>query len=158
IFITQLLFSSPRIRFSEAQKLAVLDWARQLQAPDVPTMYALEKCQKDLLALLGDPVTKFVSGSGNVSFVNAIKSGISKDYLNPLTRYSMPDYPEDMGGGMSQVYHSSKLLEEMPTALVHPNVRVRDKIFYVEELLQQESGAYFIPERFFYARDDSDHV
>lgn len=59
----------------------------------------------------------------------------------------MQDYPEDGGLGMSEVFHGEKMLLELPSP---PAVWVHDKIFFVNELLQDCSGMYFIPERFFY--------
>lgn len=60
----------------------------------------------------------------------------------------MQDYPEDKGGGMSQVFHGEKMLLELPSP---PAARVDGKIYFVNELLQECSGAYFVPERFFNA-------
>jgi hypothetical protein len=68
----------------------------------------------------------------------------------------MQDYPEDGGGGMSQVFHGEKMLLDLPAETASPCVRVNNQIFFVNELLQRSSGAYFIPERFFYRkREDS---
>lgn len=58
------------------------------------------------------------------------------------------DYPEDGGDGMSQVFHGEKMLLELPSP---PAARVDGKIYFVNELLQEHSGAYFVPERFFNA-------
>ena len=65
----------------------------------------------------------------------------------------MQDYPEDCDGGMSQVFNGEKMLFDSPSEIATPTVRVNGCIYYVDELLQQSSGAYFIPERFFYAKD-----
>lgn len=53
MFLTDVLFSSPRLRFSEAQKSAVLDWATKLGAANVPSLYAIKKCQNDIVKLVG---------------------------------------------------------------------------------------------------------
>lgn len=58
----------------------------------------------------------------------------------------MQDFPEDGGSGMSQVFHGEKILHERPSP---PSVCVNGNVYYVDELLQDSSGAYFIPERFF---------
>ncbi|KAI0757876.1 hypothetical protein BC629DRAFT_1598264 [Irpex lacteus] len=42
VFLTDLLLSSPRLKFSEAQVEAILRWAKALKAEDVPTKYALD--------------------------------------------------------------------------------------------------------------------
>lgn len=60
----------------------------------------------------------------------------------------MQDFPEDGGSGMSQVFHGEKMLHELPSP---PAVRVDGHVYYVDELLQDLSGGYFIPERFFLA-------
>jgi hypothetical protein len=64
----------------------------------------------------------------------------------------MWDYPELVAQGrfMSEVFHGSKMLTDIPPDLVSSTVWVNNKIFYVDELLQRSSGANFIPERFFY--------
>lgn len=49
---------------------------------------------------------------------------------------------------MSQVFHGEKMLLELPSP---PAACVDDKIYFVNELLQERSGAFFIPERFFRA-------
>lgn len=65
----------------------------------------------------------------------------------------MHDYPEDCNGKMSQVRNGEKMLLDIPSELTPPTVRVNGHIYFVDELLQQSSGTFFIPERFFYASD-----
>jgi len=77
-----------------------------------------------------------------------------QDYANPLARLSMSDYPMDGREGMSQVKHGEKMLIDIPPGTTTPTIRVNGKIFFVGELLQCASGAYFIPERFF-QRDEA---
>jgi hypothetical protein len=69
-----------------------------------------------------------------------------KDYANPLTRFTMQDYPEDGGRGMSQVFNGEKMLFKLPSP---PAAKVDGEIYFVNELLQDSSGDYFIPEHFF---------
>ncbi|KII92048.1 hypothetical protein PLICRDRAFT_458960 [Plicaturopsis crispa FD-325 SS-3] len=64
---TDILFSSPRLRFSRAQQEAVLSWAKELGA-DVPSLYALERFQKEALKAVGDPTEKVTTASGNVLY------------------------------------------------------------------------------------------
>jgi hypothetical protein len=73
-----MLFSSPRLRFSEQQKLAILDWAKELRAQDVPTLGMLEKCQDHIKRLVGCPTEKFTSLQGTVFFINDIGKAIAK--------------------------------------------------------------------------------
>ncbi|KAG1786489.1 uncharacterized protein HD556DRAFT_1449726 [Suillus plorans] len=57
-FVTALLFSSPRLPFSDAQKKATLNWAKELGVRNVPSLYAIKKCQKFVEDLLGQPTEK----------------------------------------------------------------------------------------------------
>ncbi|KAI0040147.1 hypothetical protein FA95DRAFT_1464700, partial [Auriscalpium vulgare] len=149
MYITHLLFSSPRLQFSDAQKKAVLSWARELRAPDVPTLDAIKKCQQRIETLIGDPTEKVTAQSGNIFYINSIGKAVAKDFSNPLTRFCMEDYPEFLGQTMSEVRHGEKMLLDIPADVGTPMVRVDGKIFYVDELLETQSGSYFIPERFF---------
>ncbi|KAG2752138.1 hypothetical protein P692DRAFT_201687974, partial [Suillus brevipes Sb2] len=145
-FVTSLLFSSPHLPFSDAQKKAVLNWARELGAQNVPSLDATKKCQLFIEDLVGQPTEKVTARSGNIFYLNDIANAIAKDYANPLTRFAMQDYPEDGGKGMTQVFNGTKMLLDLPSP---PAVRVDGTIYFVNELLKDSSGAYFIPERFF---------
>ncbi|KAL6300162.1 hypothetical protein BKA93DRAFT_692189, partial [Sparassis latifolia] len=152
MFLMDLLFSSPCLRFSEQQKNAVLNWAKELGAHDVPSAGAVKKCQERIKNLVGNPTEKVESSSGTIFYINDVGKAIAKDYANPLTRSSMEDYPIDGKGEMSQVFHAEKMLLGMPAELVAPTVRVDSEIYFVNELLQLSSNDYFIPERYFAAR------
>ncbi|KAG1737140.1 uncharacterized protein EDB91DRAFT_1083172 [Suillus paluster] len=147
-FVTSLLFSSPRLPFSDAQKRAVLSWVQELGARDVPSLGAIKKSHMYLDTLVGDPTEKVTARSGNVFYINDVAKLIAKDYANPLTHFAMQDYPEDSGEGMSQVFNGKKMLLDLPSP---PAVRVDGMIYFTGELLQDDSGGYFIPERFFHA-------
>ncbi|KAF8840259.1 hypothetical protein BDN67DRAFT_880617, partial [Paxillus ammoniavirescens] len=147
-FITSLLFGSARLPFSDIQKKAVHDWARELGVQDLPSLHALKKCQDEIEKCVGHPTEQVKSMNGNVFYINNIGKAIAKDYANPLTCYAMEDYPEDTGSCMSQVFNGEKMLLEV---LSPPAARVEGKIYFVDELLQERSGTYFIPEHFFYA-------
>ncbi|EGO26853.1 hypothetical protein SERLADRAFT_436680 [Serpula lacrymans var. lacrymans S7.9] len=140
MFAADLLFSSPRLRFSQAQQKAILSWANELSAKYVPTLHALKKCQE------------------TIRHLNSIGKAIAKDYSNPITWFSMQDYPKDGEGSMSQAHHGSKMLLDPHPSLAVPSVSANSKIFFVDELLQQSSGAYFIPKQFFQSRDQLDDV
>ncbi|KAG2143512.1 uncharacterized protein EDB93DRAFT_1241410 [Suillus bovinus] len=94
-FITSLLFSSPRIPFSDSQKRAVLNWAKGLGATNVPSLGVMKKCHNYLDELVGNPTQKMTSCAGDVFYINNVAEAIAKDYANPLTRFAMRDYPED---------------------------------------------------------------
>ncbi|KAG1749584.1 hypothetical protein EDD22DRAFT_958012 [Suillus occidentalis] len=150
-FITSLLSSSPRLPFSEAQKKAVLNWAKELGARNLPTLGAIKKLNTRLEDLVGDLTEKVTSHSGNVFYINSVAKAIAKDYANPLTRLAMQDYPEDSGKGMSQVFNGMKMLLDTPSP---PAVRVHGAIYFTDELLQDSTRGYFIPQRFFLGAAD----
>ncbi|KAF8346814.1 hypothetical protein F5887DRAFT_834375, partial [Amanita rubescens] len=157
-FYTHVLFSNPRLRFSNAQKQAILDWARQLGARNVPSIYQLEKAAERIRKLVGDPTTKVTSPTGNIFFINDVGKAIAKDFANPVTRLAMQDYPIDGGKTMAQVFNGEKLLLEAAEEIRPPAARVRGKIYFVNELLRLSNGKYFIPERFFCESSNGDEV
>lgn len=53
---------------------------------------------------------------------------------------------------MSQVHHGSKMLNDLPDDLAPPCVCVDRSVYFVHELLQQATGQYFIPKKFFQAQ------
>ena len=78
LFLTDLLFSSPRLRFSVPQKKAVLEWASLLGAQDVPTFYALSQSQEYIKGLIGNSVTAVTTGTGHKIFMQDIPYMIVK--------------------------------------------------------------------------------
>ncbi|KIM68349.1 hypothetical protein SCLCIDRAFT_105912, partial [Scleroderma citrinum Foug A] len=146
-FITAILFNSARLPFSDAQKQAILTWVKEPSTRDDPSLYAVKKCQQHIENTFGIPTEIFKSQTNNLFYLNDVAKAVAMDYSNPLTRFAMQDYPEDSSLGMSEVYHGEKMLLELPSP---PAARVDGRIFFVDELLQDCSGMYFIPERFFY--------
>ena len=77
LFLTDLLFSSPRLRFSRPQQKAILSWAIELGAT-VPSYTKLRTTQTGLLSELGNPTSRVESGRGNVYYLNEIGDSIAK--------------------------------------------------------------------------------
>ncbi|KAJ8073264.1 hypothetical protein PM082_020136 [Marasmius tenuissimus] len=78
MFLTQLLFSgSSRLRFSETQKKAILEWAKCLGAPEVPALHTLKKVQKSIEGMVCSPTEKVVSSSGTVFYINEVARAIA---------------------------------------------------------------------------------
>ncbi|KAG1720473.1 hypothetical protein EDB19DRAFT_1917941 [Suillus lakei] len=84
-FITHLLFSSPHLQFSEAQKKAILNWATALGATGVPSLHSLWKAQDRIKELVGNPTEKVTTASRNIFYINSVGKAIAKDYSNLLT-------------------------------------------------------------------------
>ena len=78
MFLTHLLFSSPRLRFSERQKSAILKWAKAMGAKKVPSLYALKKVADQLKELVGNPTTKYESAAGNIFYLNDVGKAVAK--------------------------------------------------------------------------------
>lgn len=76
--MTSLLFSSPRLPFSDAQKRAILSWAQELGARDVPSLGAIKKSHRYLDNLIGDPTEKVTARSGNIFYINDVVKLIAK--------------------------------------------------------------------------------
>lgn len=49
-FYTDMLFNMPRTPFTRTQRLAALEWARWLGAPNVPTIESFDECERILEA------------------------------------------------------------------------------------------------------------
>lgn len=77
-YLTALLFSSARLPFSDVQKRAVLSWAKDLGAHDVPSLKAVKQSNERVCELVGNPMRKVTSASGNVFYINDIWHAISK--------------------------------------------------------------------------------
>jgi hypothetical protein len=162
-FITSLLFSSPHHPSSDGQKKAILNWAKELGAQDVPSFDAVKKVQKHINHLIGDPTEKVTAHLGDIFYINNVAEliarvcllcylgvydtdVISQDYVNPLTRFAIQNYPEDGGDRMLQVFNGTKMLLDLPSL---PAVRIDGTIYFINELLQESSKGYFILECFF---------
>ncbi|KAJ7112257.1 hypothetical protein C8R44DRAFT_581192, partial [Mycena epipterygia] len=146
---TDVLFSSPRLRFSRAQQKAVLSWAKDLGAA-VPSYNKFRQTQDTdcmLLAEVGDPTKRQESGRGNVWYLNEIGDSIKKDMLNPFTRSGMTLYPEDAGNKLGEVWHGDKMLRDIPDHILSPTIRHNGTIYYVNELVQCLDGSWFLPKR-----------
>ena len=77
---------------------------------------------------------------------------VVQDYSNPITQFAMQDYPVSSGDGMEQAFNAEKMLIDIPSEMATQTVCVDRELFYLNELLQQKSGEYFIPEHFFFAK------
>ncbi|KAG1785097.1 uncharacterized protein HD556DRAFT_1250464, partial [Suillus plorans] len=133
------------------QKKVVLNWVKEFGMRSLPSLGTMKKYQSYLQDLIGDSTKKVMSHSGNMFYINSVARAIAKDYANPLTCLAMQDYPEDDGKRMSQVFNGSKMLFDLPSL---PAVQVDRTMYFMDELLQESLGGYFIPKLFFLAAAD----
>jgi hypothetical protein len=73
-----LLFNSPRLRYSRRAKSALLDFARASGAHGVPTLSTYESWAKGMLNATGDPSVKYESTNGHVYYINRPVDSIAK--------------------------------------------------------------------------------
>ena len=74
-----------------------------------------------------------------------------QDFSNPIFRFTMQEYPEDTSRSMSQVFHGEKMLYELPSDIRPPAVKVNNKIYFLNKILQCLNGQYFVLEQFLYS-------
>ncbi|KAF8575819.1 hypothetical protein K439DRAFT_1368905, partial [Ramaria rubella] len=150
-FLTDFLFNSPRLRFSRAQKRAILSWGKDLGAKEVPTLSSLQAVQKQLTLETRHPMSKKTMQLGNIFFINEIGAALAKDMGNLLVQLHMVFYPEDVGSESSQAWHGEKWLRHVSDELLMLTVKHMGTghHFYVRELMKCLDGTYFIPERWF---------
>ncbi|KZP32812.1 hypothetical protein FIBSPDRAFT_657822, partial [Athelia psychrophila] len=138
MFLTDMLFSSPQMKFSQAQQMAVLAWGKELHAEDVPSQKKFLAAQQDLLSKLRDPTEQQESSRGNVYYLNDIGASISKihtfcsnlsDMSNPISQPDMVFYPEDGEGRLSEVWHGEKMLGDVPDGLLSPTLCHKGQVY-----------------------------
>ncbi|KAF7982629.1 hypothetical protein HWV62_27053 [Athelia sp. TMB] len=147
MMVTDMLFNSPRMKFSRPQQKAVLSWAKQIGARDVPSHSQFLSMQQELLERVGDPSSRQRSSRGNIYYLNEIGDSIAKDIANPITRPDMVFYPEDGEGRMGEVWHGDKMLHDVPDSMLSPTYKHDGTIYWVDELVKRSEGLWFIPKR-----------
>lgn len=78
MFLTDVLFNSRELRFSRMQKEAILKWARDLGAKDVPSLFALEKLQECLSCSLGKPTVEKRSRDQDIYYMNDVGMALAR--------------------------------------------------------------------------------
>ncbi|CAE6516777.1 unnamed protein product [Rhizoctonia solani] len=148
IFLTHSLFNAPTIQFSKAQQMAVLDWAFEMGAPDVPSMYELDKCSKKIKGLMGDSTRMFKTQTGHVFYVNQVGAFLRQDFANLTIREQMEFYPHDCDGFMSEVWHGEKMTLGHNREQLTPMVSLGGRSFFVNELTLLDDGSLFLTDMF----------
>ncbi|KDN46955.1 hypothetical protein RSAG8_04032, partial [Rhizoctonia solani AG-8 WAC10335] len=146
-YLMDIIFNSPRMRFSRIQKAVILEFARLLGAPYVPSLHAYKEFERLMKKEMGDPTRKFTSSFGNIFYFNDIGESLAKDMSNPLSRQNMTFYPHHCGNYMAQTWHGKKMLESVSDDMLSPTLRYEEKTYWVNEVVQRTSGTYFIPKR-----------
>ncbi|KDN47459.1 hypothetical protein RSAG8_03599, partial [Rhizoctonia solani AG-8 WAC10335] len=149
VFLTHSLFNAPAIQFSQAQQMAILDWAFEMGARDVPSMYQLDKCSQKIKHLMGDsPTRMFKTQTGHVFYVNQVNSFLRQDFANRSVREQMEFYPHDCDGFMSEVWHGEKMALGHNRDQLTPMVSHGGCSFFVNELTLLDDGSLFLTDMF----------
>ncbi|KAJ7690611.1 hypothetical protein B0H14DRAFT_2420329 [Mycena olivaceomarginata] len=142
--LLDIMDNLPRCRFSSAQISLIIHFARQLGAPDVPSLKAFRKMQQTLQSTCGNKPTKITSQFGNIFYMNDIRETFARDMANPLVAPHMRFYPEETDGPISEVYQAERWMEYTPSQLT-PMFSKGHKRFWIEELAQLKDGTFVIP-------------
>ncbi|KAJ7230962.1 hypothetical protein B0H12DRAFT_1029729 [Mycena haematopus] len=134
----------PRCRFSSSQISLILHFAKQLGAPDVPSLKGFRKMQQTLQSACSNKPIKITSQFGNVFYMNDIRETLARDMANPLVVPHMHFYPEETDGPISETYQAERWMEYMPSQLT-PMFSKGHKRFWIEELAQLKDGTFVIP-------------
>ncbi|CAE6414163.1 unnamed protein product [Rhizoctonia solani] len=149
LFLTHSLFNAPAIRFSEAQQMAILDWAFEMGARDVPSMYQLDKCSQKIKGLMGDSSTRmFKTQTGHIFYLNQVNGFLRQDFANRRIREQMEFYPHDCDGFMSEVWHGEKMSLGCNRDQLTPMVSHGGRSFFVNELTLLDDGSLFLTDMF----------
>ncbi|GAB1523427.1 hypothetical protein RhiTH_006575 [Rhizoctonia solani] len=152
--LTHMLFHSPEISLSEAQQLAVLDWAKELGAENVPSMYALQKCDQKLANLMGDMTQRFTTQKGDIYYVNDIGTMLKQDFSNMNLRKNMEFYPRELDGSVSEIWHGEKMLKGDNQEQLTPMMSYSGQSYFVNEISCLADGSYFIADMFIKLRGE----
>ncbi|KAB5589914.1 Glutamate receptor 3,4 [Ceratobasidium theobromae] len=148
-FYTHVLFRSPRLGFSRAQKEAILHWGKLCGMTGVPTLSSLGKCDDHLKRCGKNPTRKFTTGMVFWLLpLMFVVYGMNKDFSNPFVRPQMVFYPTDGEGSIEEIWDGQKLAQgECPDKLTPMVISPRDPEYhyFVNEICERVSGELFIP-------------
>ncbi|QRV75094.1 glutamate receptor 3,4 [Ceratobasidium sp. AG-Ba] len=108
-FLTYSLFHTAHVRFSQHQQEAILDWARAMGTPSVPTL-------------------------SHIFHVNRLDSMLQQDMSNPNTRQKMEFYPRNNDGHVSEFWDGQKLSQGENCSQLTPMAVCGNRIYYVGEV------------------------
>ncbi|VDC00587.1 unnamed protein product [Peniophora sp. CBMAI 1063] len=148
IFLLDVFDNLPRNPVSDSLLRVLLWMLEELNVDGVPSLYAFRKEQRELRDRSGVPTLRFKSVHGNYYFSNDIRAIIANDYTCRLTRQQLHFYPEIPDGPISEVWHAEKWRHDMDVSTLTPMyIADRATHYYVRELAQDKSGAFYVPVR-----------
>ncbi|KAF7293432.1 FAD-binding-3 domain-containing protein [Mycena indigotica] len=143
--LLDLMDNLPRCRFSSAQMSVILQFARALGAPDIPTLKGLRKMQQLLQKTVSSEPQRVQSSMGNVFYINDIRATISRDFANPVVAPHIHLFPEDVAPGspISEIWQAERWKEYEPKQLT-PMFSRGQRRFWVEEIAERSNGSFVL--------------
>ncbi|KAG8775794.1 hypothetical protein FRC12_001272 [Ceratobasidium sp. 428] len=148
LFLTYNLFHAPAIQFSEAQQSAILDWATEMGAENVPSMYDLDQCGKKITSLMGEPTRMFKTDSGHIFYVNKVDAMLKQDFSNLSVRQHLEFYPDDCDGHVSEIWHGDKMTLGENREQLTPMASYGGRSFFINEISLLNDGTFFLTDMF----------
>ncbi|KAJ7760291.1 hypothetical protein DFH07DRAFT_867863 [Mycena maculata] len=125
--LLDIMDNFPRCRFTSAQMSLIIQFAKDLGVPNVPSIKGLRKIQQSLQSSCGTVPTRIESTQGNIFYMNDIRDTIAHDLANPL------------------VFQAERWTEYTPEQLTPMFTKGRWR-FWVNEIAQLEDGTFVLPQ------------
>ncbi|KAJ7192458.1 hypothetical protein GGX14DRAFT_406402 [Mycena pura] len=142
--LLDIMDNFPRCRFTNAHMSLIIQFAKNLGVPNVPSIKALRNIQQSLQSSCGDAPTRIESQQGNIFYMNDIRGIIARDFANPLVSPHMHFYPEETDGPISEVFQAERWTEYAPEQLTPMFTNGRRR-FWINEVAQLEDGTFVVP-------------
>ncbi|KAJ7768070.1 hypothetical protein DFH07DRAFT_954636 [Mycena maculata] len=129
--LLDIMDNFPRCRFTSAQISLIIQFAKNLGVPNIPSIKALRNIQQSLQS------SRIESQQGNIFYMNDIRGTIACDLANPLVAPHMHFYPEETDGPVSEVFQAERWMESMFTK--------GQRCFWMNKVAQLEDGTFVVP-------------
>lgn len=143
--LLDIMDNFPRCRFTSAQMSLIIQFAKNLGVPDVPSIKGLRNIQQSLQSSCGATPSRIESMQGNIFYMNDIRDTIARDLANPLVAPHLHFYLEETDGPISEVYQAERWTEYTPQQLTPMFTKGRRR-FWINELAQLEDGTLVVPQ------------
>jgi hypothetical protein len=143
--LLDIMDNFPRCRFTSTQLSLIIQFAKNLGVPDVPSIKGLRNIQQSLQSSCGTTPSRVESMQGNIFYMNDIRDTIARDLANPLVAPHLHFYLEETDGPISEVYQAERWAEYAPQQLT-PMFTKGCRRFWINELAQLEDGTLVVPQ------------
>ena len=151
--LLDIMDNFPRCRFTSGQMSLIIEFAKNVGVPNVPSLKALRNIQQSLQSGCGGAPTRIESPQGNIFYMNDIRDTIARDLANPLVAPRMHFHPEETNGPISEVFQAERWTEYAPDQLTPMFTKGRRR-FWINELAQLEDGTFVVPQLLIVRNDE----